>query len=120
MVRVNRGRVTRLKHKKILKLARGFRGSHSCLFRSAHGQISKSYMYAYISRRNCKRFFRRLFILRINSWIRPYFDTLSYSSFKSLLRLYTIQINLQMLSHMALLDPIGLLQVLFCSARLSV
>ena len=109
MVRVKRSRISQARHKKILKLARGFRSAHSTLFRTANSQVTKSYIYTYVSRRQCKRFFKKLFVLRINAWIQSYSRNASYSRLKSLIRLSTIKLNLQMMAHMAILDPIGLL-----------
>ena len=65
MTRVKRGNVARKRRKKILKLAQGFRGSHSTLFRVAKQQIVKSFRYAYIGRKQKKRTFRRLWIVRV-------------------------------------------------------
>ncbi|GMA56364.1 hypothetical protein GCM10025858_08670 [Alicyclobacillus sacchari] len=79
MARVKSGKVTRRRHKKILKLARGYRGSKHTLFRTAKQQVMKSLMYAYRDRRVRKRDFRRLWIQRINAAARS--NGLSYNKF---------------------------------------
>jgi len=77
MTRVKRGNVARKRRKKILKLAKGFRGSHSTLFRTANQQVMKALRSAYRDRKNRKRDFRRLWITRINAAARLH--GLSYS-----------------------------------------
>ena len=79
MARVKGGPVTRRRHKKILKLARGYRGAKSKLFRVANQQVMKSLNYAYIHRRLRKRDFRQLWITRINAAARS--NGLSYNRF---------------------------------------
>ncbi|MGB7487172.1 MAG: 50S ribosomal protein L20, partial [Phormidesmis sp.] len=70
MARVKRGNVARKRRKKVLKLAKGFRGSHSKLFRIAKQQVLKALRNAYRDRRRKKRDFRRLWIARINAAAR--------------------------------------------------
>ena len=65
MVRVKRGNVARKRRKKILQLAKGYRGAHSRLFRIANQQVMKAFKYAYIGRKQKKRVFRKLWITRI-------------------------------------------------------
>jgi len=77
MVRVKRGNVARKRRKKILNLAKGYRGSHSRLFRVANQQVMKALTYAYIGRKQKKRIFRKLWITRINSISR--LNNLTYS-----------------------------------------
>ena len=77
MARVKRGNVARKRRKKVLKLAKGFRGSHSKLFRIANQQVMKALRYAYRDRRRRKRDFRRLWITRINAAARQ--QGMSYS-----------------------------------------
>ncbi len=67
-MRVKRGTVSRQRHKKILKLAKGFRGTRSKLFKVANQAVMKSLKYAYRDRRNKKRDLRRLWIARINAF----------------------------------------------------
>ena len=79
MTRVKRGNVARKRRKKILKLAKGFRGSHSTLFRTANQQVMKALRNSYRDRRKRKRDFRRLWITRINAAVRQH--GMSYSQF---------------------------------------
>lgn len=106
MVRVKRGNVARERRKKILKIAKGFRGAHSRLFRTANGQVMKSLVYSYVGRKRRKRDFKRLWLTRINAASRPY--NLSYSRLKFLLKQSSITLNAKMISQMALLDKNGL------------
>lgn len=105
MARVKRGNVARKRRKKILKLAKGFRGSHSRLFRTANQQVMKALRNAYRDRRKRKRDFRRLWIARINAAARLH--GLSYSKLMGSLKKADIQINRKMLAQMAILDPAG-------------
>jgi large subunit ribosomal protein L20 len=109
MARVKRGNVARKRRKKILKLAKGFRGSHSKLFRTANQQVMKALRYAYRDRRNRKRDFRRLWIVRINAAARMH--GLSYSKLIGQLKKADIDINRKMLAQMAVLDPEGFTKV---------
>ncbi|MGD1950302.1 MAG: 50S ribosomal protein L20 [Leptolyngbyaceae cyanobacterium] len=103
MARVKRGYVARKRRKKILKLAKGYRGAHSILFRSANQQVMKALRYAYRDRRNKKRDFRRLWITRINAAAR--LNGTTYSRLIGDLKTANIQINRKMLAQMAVLDP---------------
>jgi large subunit ribosomal protein L20 len=109
MTRVKRGNVARKRRKKILKLAKGFRGSHSRLFRTANQQVMKALRNAYRDRRKRKRDFRRLWITRINAAARQ--QGLSYSKLMGGLKKANIEINRKMLSQMAILDPAGFAKV---------
>lgn len=102
MARVKRGNVARKRRKKILKLAKGFRGSHSKLFRTANQQVMKALRNAYRDRRNRKRDFRRLWITRINAAARA--NGMSYSQLTGKLKKADIQLNRKMLAQMAVLD----------------
>nr|QCI08775.1 ribosomal protein L20 [Sphondylothamnion multifidum] len=102
MTRVKRGNVARKRRKKILKLAKGFRGSHSKLFRTAKQQVLKALRYAYVGRKNKKRYYRRLWIVRINAAVRLY--GMNYSKFMSCLKSNKIALNRKMLSQLAILD----------------
>ena len=102
MVRVKRGNVARKRRNKVLKLAKGFRGAHSRLFRTANGQVMKALIYSYIGRKRRKRDFRRLWICRVNAASRSH--GLSYSQLKNLMKKSSIKINLKMLAQIALLD----------------
>jgi large subunit ribosomal protein L20 len=109
MARVKRGNVARKRRNKILKLAKGFRGSHSKLFRTANQQVMKALRYAYRDRRNRKRDFRRLWITRINAAARLH--DISYSQLMGQLKKANIDINRKMLAQMAVLDPAGFAKV---------
>ena len=102
MARTKRGNVARLRRKKILKQSRGFKGSHSKLFRTANQQVMKSLRYAYIGRKHKKREFRKLWIIRINAIVRAYGT--NYSRFIAHLKKLQIGLNRKMLSQMAILD----------------
>jgi large subunit ribosomal protein L20 len=103
MTRVKRGNVARKRRKKILKLAKGFRGSHSRLFRSANQQVMKALRNAYRDRRKKKRDFRRLWVTRINAAARMH--GMSYSQLMGNLKKANVDINRKMLAQMAILDP---------------
>lgn len=103
MTRVKRGNVARKRRKKILKLAKGFRGSHSRLFRIANQQVMKALRNAYRDRRKRKRDFRRLWIARINAATRQH--GVSYSKFMGQLKRADIQLNRKMLAQLAATDP---------------
>jgi large subunit ribosomal protein L20 len=102
MVRVKRGNVARKHRNKVLKLAKGFKGAHSRLFRTSNGQVMKALIYSYIGRKRRKRDFRRLWICRVNAASRIH--GITYSKLKSLLKNASIKINLKMLAQIALLD----------------
>ncbi len=103
MTRVKRGNVARKRRQKILKLAKGFRGSHSTLFRTANQQVMKALRYAYQDRRKRKRDFRRLWITRINAAARLH--GLSYSQLIGRLKKADILLNRKMLAQLAVLEP---------------
>jgi len=103
MVRVKRGNVARTRRNKILKLAKGFCGAHSSLFRIANQQVIKSLLYSYIGRKEKKRIFRQLWITRINAAARQY--DIKYSRFIHNLKRAKILLNRKMLSQLAILDP---------------
>ncbi|MDP9727206.1 50S ribosomal protein L20 [Alicyclobacillus tolerans] len=102
MARVKSGKVTRRRHKAILKLARGYRGSKHRLYRTAKQQVMKSLVYAYRDRRVRKRDFRRLWIQRINAAARQ--SGLSYSKMMHGLKLAGIEVNRKMLADLAVTD----------------
>lgn len=103
MARVKRGNVARKRRKKILKLAKGFRGAHSKLFRAANQVVMKALCNAYRDRRRRKRDFRRLWIARINAAARLH--GVSYSQLIGQLKQADIELNRKMLSQLAILDP---------------
>ncbi|MEM8721134.1 MAG: 50S ribosomal protein L20 [Cyanobacteria bacterium P01_G01_bin.39] len=103
MSRVKRGNVARKRRQKILKLAKGFRGSHSKLFRTANQQVMKALRNAYRDRRKRKRDFRRLWITRINAAARM--NGLSYSKLTHQLKKAEVGLNRKMLAQLAMVDP---------------
>lgn len=102
MVRVKRGNVARKRRKKILSLARGYRGAHSALFRVANQQVMKALRYSYIGRKEKKRVFRRIWISRINAASR--IKGISYSQVMNKFKKSKIDLNRKMLSQIAVLD----------------
>jgi large subunit ribosomal protein L20 len=102
MARVKGGFVTRRRHKKILKLAKGYFGSKHRLFKTANQQVMKSLLYAYRDRRQRKRDFRKLWIVRINAAART--NGLSYSKMMHGLKLAGVNINRKILAELAVND----------------
>ncbi|MDA9370541.1 50S ribosomal protein L20 [Gloeomargaritaceae cyanobacterium AH-226-B11] len=102
MVRVKRGNVARKRRKKILHLAKGYRGTHSRLFRVANQQVMKALRYSYIGRKQKKRIFRKLWITRINSASK--INQSKYSKVMHNLKSTNILLNRKMLAQIALLD----------------
>ena len=102
-MRVKRGNVLRKRHKKILKLAKGFIGARSRIFKVANTAVMKKLKYQYRDRRNKKRSMRRLWIVRINAAVRQH--GLSYSKFMNALKKADIQVNRKMLADMAVREP---------------
>jgi len=102
MPRVKSGVVSHKRHKKILKLAKGYRGSKSKLFRVANQQVMKSLVYAYRDRRVRKRDFRKLWITRINAAARN--NGISYSRLMNGLKKAGVEINRKLLADMAIND----------------
>jgi large subunit ribosomal protein L20 len=109
MTRVKRGSVARKHRKKILKLAKGFRGSHSKLYRTANQQVMKALRNAYRDRKRRKRDFRRLWIARINAAAR--LEGMNYSQLIGGLKKANIDLNRKMLAQLAILDPAAFSQI---------
>ncbi len=103
MARVKTGVITRKKHKKILKLAKGYYGAKSIRFRMAKQAVMKSGQYAYVGRKLKKRDFRRLWIARINAAARA--NGINYSTLINGMKKANININRKMLAEMAVNDP---------------
>lgn len=103
MARVKRGITTHRRHKKILKLAKGYRGSKSKLYRVANQQVMKSGNYAYAHRKLKKREFRQLWIARINAAARD--NGTSYSRLVHGLKVAGVDINRKVLADIAISDP---------------
>ncbi len=104
-MRVKRGFKARRRRKKILKLAKGYRGGLSRQFKTASVAVKRALAYAYRDRKVRKREFRRLWIIRINAAVRQF--GLTYSKFMGLLKKAGIEINRKMLADMAVNDPEG-------------
>ena len=103
MARVKGALSTRKRHKKILKLAKGYRGGKSKLYRVANQAVMKSLSYAYVGRKLKKRDFRSLWITRISAACKM--NDINYSRFMNGLKKANIEINRKMLSEIAISDP---------------
>ena len=103
MARVKGALNTRKKHKKILKLAKGFRGAESKQYRTANQAVMRSMQNAYIGRKRRKRDFRRLWIARISAAAKM--NGMNYSTFINGLKKAGIDLNRKMLSEIAIADP---------------
>jgi large subunit ribosomal protein L20 len=103
MPRVKRGVTAHARHKKILALAKGFRGRRKNVFRIAKEAVMRAGQYAYRDRRTRKRVFRKLWIARINAASRSH--GLSYSKFMAGLKKAAIEIDRKVLADMAVRDP---------------
>jgi large subunit ribosomal protein L20 len=103
MPRAKNSPAARNRHKKILKMAKGYRLGKSRLYRTAKDQVEKSLQYAYRDRRQKKRHFRRLWIARINAACR--LNGLSYSKFMHQLKENDIELNRKALAHLAMHEP---------------
>ena len=103
MARVKRGVTSKAKHKKVLKAVKGQWGRRKNTIRVAKQAMEKSMQYAYRDRRNKKRDFRKLWILRINASCRNH--NIKYSEFINLLNKNNIQLDRKILAHFALHEP---------------
>jgi large subunit ribosomal protein L20 len=102
MPRVKRGTVARARHKKLIKKAKGFRGSRKNVYRVAKQAVMKAGQYAYRDRRQKKRTFRALWIARINAAVREL--GMSYSTFMAGLKRANIDIDRKVLADLAVAD----------------
>ena len=114
-MRIKRGFKARRRRKKVLKLAKGFRGGRSRLYRTAADALDKALMYAYRDRRARKRDFRQLWIARINAAARM--NNLSYSRLIHGLKQANIALDRKVLAELAVSDPSGFAQVARIAAR---
>jgi len=103
MARVKGAVTTRKRRKKILKLAKGYWGAKSKLFKMANQAVMKSLRYAYVGRKLKKRDYRKLWIMRINAACKA--NGMNYSRFMHGLKLSGINLNRKMLSEMAIHEP---------------
>jgi large subunit ribosomal protein L20 len=101
-MRVKRGKTAHRRHKKYLKLAKGYRGSRSKLYRTARETVERALCYAYRDRKQKKREFRKLWIVRINAGAREY--GLSYSRFMHGLKLAGVELNRKVLADLAVYE----------------
>ena len=108
-MRVKRGFKARRRGNKVLKLAKGFRGGRSKLYRTAADAVDKALMYAYRDRRVRKRDFRRLWIVRINAGARM--NGLSYSKLMNGLKLAGSELDRKVLADLAISDPAAFSQL---------
>jgi large subunit ribosomal protein L20 len=102
MVRVKRGNIAKKSRKKVLKIAKGYTGSHSRLFRIANQQVSRALHYSYSGRKNKKRSFRKLWISRINIAARTL--GLTYNQIIYKIKSEKIALNRKMLAELAIYD----------------
>jgi large subunit ribosomal protein L20 len=114
-MRIKRGFKARRRRKKVLNLAKGFRGGRSKLFRTAADSVDKALMYAYRDRRQRKRDFRRLWIARINAAAR--INDLSYSKFIHGLKKAGVELDRKVLAELAVSDPSTFAQIAALSAQ---
>ena len=103
MARVKGAMMTRKRRKKVLKLAKGYFGAKSRLFRVAKEAVMKSGQYAYIGRKQKKRNFRQLWITRISAGCRA--NGVNYSTVMNGLKKAGVELNRKMLSEIAIADP---------------
>ena len=103
MARVKGAMATRKRRKRVLKLAKGYRGAKSKNFRTAKQAVMKSLVYAYIGRKQKKREFRRLWITRISAGCKM--NDMNYSTFMNGLKKSGVTLNRKMLSEIAIADP---------------
>lgn len=108
-MRIKRGFKARRRRKKVLALAKGFRGGRSKLFRTAADSVDKALMYAYRDRRQRKRDFRRLWIARINAAARM--NDVSYSKFIHGLKKAGVELDRKVLAELAVSDPSAFAQI---------
>ncbi len=108
-MRVKRGFKARRRRKKILKLAKGYRGARSRLYRTAADAVDKALQYAYRDRRTRKRDFRRLWIARINAAARM--NNQSYSRFINGLKRAGVELDRKILAELAVSDPTAFSQL---------
>ena len=105
MARIKGGLNAKKKHKRVLKLAKGYRGARSKQYRVAKQSVMRALETSYTGRKQRKRQFRQLWIARINAAAR--INGLSYSKFMHGLKLASVDVNRKMLSEMAISDPEG-------------
>jgi large subunit ribosomal protein L20 len=108
-MRIKRGFKARKRRKKVLTLAKGFRGGRSKLFRTAADSVDKALMYAFRDRKQKKRNYRKLWIARINAAVRM--NALSYSRFINGLKKANVELDRKVLAELAISDPAAFSQI---------
>lgn len=114
-MRVKRGFKARKRRNKVLKLAKGYRGGHSKLFRTAATTVDRALAFAYRDRRQRKRDFRRVWIARINAAVRM--NNLKYSKFIHGLKKAGVELDRKVLAELAVSDPSGFSKVVGLAAE---
>ena len=109
MPRANSSVPRHRRHRKIVKQAKGYFGTRKSNFRTAKDAVQRGWQYAYRDRRQKKRNFRRLWIIRINAAVRQH--DMSYSKFIAALKAKNIELNRKTLAHLAVNDPEGFAQI---------
>jgi large subunit ribosomal protein L20 len=115
MPRVTRGFKARRRRKKVLKLAKGFRGGRHSLYRTATEAVDRALCYAYRDRRAKKRDFRSLWITRIGAAAK--LNNTSYSRLMGGLKKANVELDRKVLANMAIMDPTGFAQVVKLAAE---
>ena len=115
MARVKTAIITRKKHKKVLKMAKGYFGAKSTRFRMAKQAVMKSLQYAYVGRKLKKRDFRRLWITRISAAAKA--NGVNYSTLISGMKKANISVNRKMLAEMAVNDPKGFSEIVAAATK---
>jgi len=105
MARVKRAVMTKKRRKKVLKMAKGYYGAKSRLFKAAKQAVMKSGQYAYIGRKQKKRFFRRLWISRISAACK--LNGMNYSTFMNCVKKSNVNLNRKVMSEMAIASPLA-------------
>lgn len=103
MSRVKRGIVTKKRHKRLLKQTKGFWGQRKNIFKRAHETLLRALRFAYIGRKQKKRNFRSLFIVRLSAACKAH--DVSYSQFINLAKQSQIALNRKMMSQLAIFEP---------------
>ena len=109
MPRANSSVPRHRRHRKLIKQAKGYFGTRKSNFRTAKDAVQRGWQYAYRDRRQKKRNFRRLWIIRINAAVRQH--DMSYSKFIAALKAKNIELNRKTLAHLAVHDPEGFTQI---------
>lgn len=103
MIRIKSGKFTNKRHKKIIKLAKRYRGSQSKLFKIANQRTMKSMKNSYFDRKKKKSFYKKLWVNRINIFCHQYFS--NYNKSKKILKTQKILLNTKVISNLCIVDP---------------